>query len=137
MLGISYTYRGLLCEGLSSQNVDRGYALFESLPYDIASRDTNLQFSFLVPEVSIFCYFGILNDGFDRPHERCRGYSLYVRLPFFKFRISFLCFGYIVRTDWISAIGNILVIVAIELRDVEDLLIVTHFKARESVGLYI
>ena len=37
-------------------------------------------------------------------------------------------------TNWISAVRNILVIVAIELRDVEDLLIVTHFKVRESVG---
>ena len=36
--------------------------------------------------------------------------------------------------NWISAIRNILVIVVIELRDVEDILIVTHFKARESVG---
>ena len=37
-------------------------------------------------------------------------------------------------TNWIGAVGQILVIVAIELRDVEDLLIVTLFKARESVG---
>ena len=37
-------------------------------------------------------------------------------------------------TNWISAIRKILVIVDIELRYVEDLLIVTHFKARESVG---
>ena len=37
-------------------------------------------------------------------------------------------------TNWISAIGQILVILAIDLRDVEDLLIVTHLKARESVG---
>ena len=37
-------------------------------------------------------------------------------------------------TNWISAIRKILVIVAIELIDVEDLLIVTHFKARESIG---
>ena len=71
MLGISYTRRGLLCEGLSSQNFDGGYAMFDSLPDDRASRDTNIQFSFVVPQVSIFCYFGILNDGFDRPHERC------------------------------------------------------------------
>ena len=34
-------------------------------------------------------------------------------------------------TNWISAIRHILVIVAIELIDVEDLLIVTNFKARE------
>ena len=37
-------------------------------------------------------------------------------------------------TNWISTIRQIRVIVAIELRYVEDLLIVTHFKARESVG---
>ena len=37
-------------------------------------------------------------------------------------------------TNWISAIRQILVILAIELIDVEDLLIVTYFKARESVG---
>ena len=37
-------------------------------------------------------------------------------------------------TNWISDIRQILVIVAIELRDVEDLFIVTNFKARESVG---
>ena len=37
-------------------------------------------------------------------------------------------------TNWIGAVRQILVIVAIELRDVEDLLIVTLFKARESVG---
>ena len=37
-------------------------------------------------------------------------------------------------TNWISAFRQILVILAIELRNVEDLLIVTHFKARESVG---
>ena len=50
------------------------------------------------------------------------------------FSISFLCFGNIVITNWTNAIRKILVIVAIELRDVDDLLIVTHFKARESVG---
>ena len=82
MLGTSYIRRGLLCEGLSSQNIDGGYALFESLLDDIASCDTNLQFSFLVPQVSIFFYFGILNDGFDHLHEMCQGYSLYVRLAF-------------------------------------------------------
>ena len=82
MLGISYTRRGLLCEGLSSKNVDGGCALFESLLGDRASRDTNIQFSFVVPQVSIFCYFGISNDGFERPHERGRGYSLCVRLDF-------------------------------------------------------
>ena len=37
-------------------------------------------------------------------------------------------------TNWISAVRQILVIVAIDLRDVEDFLIVTHFKPRESVG---
>ena len=50
------------------------------------------------------------------------------------FSISFLCFGNIMITNWISAIRQILVIAAIEFRDVEDILIVTHFKARESVG---
>ena len=37
-------------------------------------------------------------------------------------------------TNWIRAIRQILVILAIELRDVEDLFIVTHFKARDIVG---
>ena len=37
-------------------------------------------------------------------------------------------------TNWIGAVRQILVIVAIDLRDVEDLLIVIIFKARESVG---
>ena len=82
MLGISYIRLGMLCEVLSSKNVDIGYDLFEYLWDDRASRDTNLQFSFIVPQVSIFFYFGILNDGFDRPHERYQGYSLYVRLSF-------------------------------------------------------
>ena len=41
MLGISYTHRGLLCEGLSSQDVDGGYALFESIPDDKEYSDTN------------------------------------------------------------------------------------------------
>ena len=82
MLGISYTCCGMLCEGLPSQNVDGGYDLLESLPDDRASCDTNLQFSFVVLQVSIFFYFGTLNDGFDRPHERCRGYSVYARLAF-------------------------------------------------------
>ena len=36
-------------------------------------------------------------------------------------------------TNWIGAVRQILVIVAIELRDVKNLLIVTLFKARESV----
>ena len=82
MLVISYTLRGLLCEGLSSQNVDGGCALFEFILDDRASHDTNLHFSSVVPQVSIFCYFGILDDGLCRPHEKCRGYSLYVRLFF-------------------------------------------------------
>ena len=82
MLGTSYTRRGLLCKGLSSQNIDGGYVLFESLLDDIAYHDTNLQFSSVVPQVSIFCYFDILDDGLCRPHERCRGYSLCVRLDF-------------------------------------------------------
>ena len=82
MLGTSYTRRGLLCEGLSSQNVDRGCALLEFLLDDRASHDTNLQFYSVVPQVSIFCYFGILNDGFYCPNESCRGYSLCVRLGF-------------------------------------------------------
>ena len=54
-----------------------------------------------------------------------------MRLAFVVVSISFLCFGNIVITNWISAIRQILVIVAIELRDVEDLLIVTYFKAIE------
>ena len=37
-------------------------------------------------------------------------------------------------TNWISAIRQILDIIAIELRDVEDLLIVTLFNGRERVG---
>ena len=82
MFGTTYTSRGMLCEGLSSRNVDRDYDMCKSLQYDRAYHDTNLQFSFVVPWVSISCYFGILNDGFGRPHERCRGYSLYVRLDF-------------------------------------------------------
>ena len=82
MLGTSYTRHGLLCEGLSSQSVEGGCALFESPLDDRASHDTNLQFSSVVPQVSIFCYFGILDDGLFRPNERCRGYSLYVRLYF-------------------------------------------------------
>ena len=82
MLGTSYTRRGLLFEGLSSQNFDGGCALFESLLDDRASHDNNLQFSSVVPQVSIFCYFGILDDGLCLPHERCRGHSLCVRLDF-------------------------------------------------------
>ena len=37
-------------------------------------------------------------------------------------------------TNWIGTVRHILVIVAIDLRDVEDLLIVIHVKVRESVG---
>ena len=36
-------------------------------------------------------------------------------------------------TNWIGTARQILVILAIELREVEDLLIVTLFKSRESV----
>ena len=43
-------------------------------------------------------------------------------------------YGNIVITNWISTIRQIRIIVSIELRDVEYLLIVTHFKVRESVG---
>ena len=79
---LSYTRRVLLCEGLSSQNFYGWWALFESLSDDRAYRDTNLKFSFVVPQVSIIFYFGILNDCFDRPHKRCQGYGLYVRQVF-------------------------------------------------------
>ena len=48
-LGTSYTRRGLLCKGLSSQNVDGGCALFEFILDDRASHDTNIQFSSVVP----------------------------------------------------------------------------------------
>ena len=37
-------------------------------------------------------------------------------------------------TNWIGAVRQILVIVAIDLRDIEDLLIVTLFKAREALA---
>ena len=37
-------------------------------------------------------------------------------------------------TNWIGAVSKIVVIVAIELRYVEDLLVVTLFKAIEIVG---
>ena len=50
------------------------------------------------------------------------------------FSISFLCFGIIVIKNRISAIRQILLILAIELGDVENLLIVTYFKAKERVG---
>ena len=45
-----------------------------------------------------------------------------------------MCFGNVVITNWIGAVRQILFIVAIELRDVDGLLIITIFKARESVG---
>ena len=73
ILGISYTRRGLLCEGLYSQNVDGGYALLEFLQDDRESCETNLHFSFVVPQVSIFCYFGILNDISDPPTKGGEG----------------------------------------------------------------
>ena len=81
-LDTSYTRRGLLCKVLSSQSVDGGCVLSGSPLDDRASHDTNLLFSSGVPQVSIFCYLGILDDGLYRPHERCRGYSLCVRLDF-------------------------------------------------------
>ena len=46
MLATSYTRYGLLCEGLSSQNVYREYALCESLQDDRAYCDTNVKFFF-------------------------------------------------------------------------------------------
>ena len=82
MLGTSYARRGLLCQGLSSKNVDGGCALLEFILDDRASNDTNIKFSSVVPQVSIFFYFRILYDGIYRPHERCRGYSICVRLAF-------------------------------------------------------
>ena len=44
-----------------------------------------------------------------------------------------MCFGKIVITNLISAIRQIFVILDIYIRDVEDILIVTHFKSRKSV----
>ena len=82
MLGTTYTRYGLLCEGISSQNFEREYAMCEYLLDDRAYHDTNIQLSFVVLWVSISCYFGILNDGFGHPQERCQWYSLYVRLAF-------------------------------------------------------
>ena len=38
-------------------------------------------------------------------------------------------------TNWIGAVRQVLVVIAIELRDVEDLLIVNLFKAIERGGL--
>ena len=70
-LDTSCTRRGLLCEGLSSQSFDGGCVLFGSPLDERASHDTNLQFSSVVPEVNIFCFSGILDDGFCRPHEKC------------------------------------------------------------------
>ena len=69
MLDTSYTCRGLLCKGLSSQSVDGVCVLFGSPLDDRASHDTNLQFSSVVPEVSIFCYFGILDNGLCHSHK--------------------------------------------------------------------
>ena len=83
MLGTSYTRYGLFCEGLSSQNIDGECAMCESLQDDRVYSDTNLQFYFVVQWVSISCYFGILNDGFGRPHKRCWGYSLYFVIQIF------------------------------------------------------
>ena len=37
-------------------------------------------------------------------------------------------------TNWIISIRQIIVILTIDLRDVEDILIVIHIKAGESVG---
>ena len=45
-----------------------------------------------------------------------------------------MCFYNIVINNWIRTTRQIRVIVAIDLRDVEDLLIVTDFKAIDSVG---
>ena len=61
----------LVIVAIELRDVDGGCALFEFLLDDRASHDTNLKFSSVVPQVSIFRYFGKLNDGFDRPHERC------------------------------------------------------------------
>ena len=70
-LDTSCTRRGLLYEGLSSKSVDGGCVLL-GYPLDVrASHDTNIQFSSVVPEVNIFCYSGILDDGLCRPHEKC------------------------------------------------------------------
>ena len=82
MLGISYTRRGLLWEGLYSQNVDGGCDMLEFLLDYRAFHDTKINFTSVVSQVSIFFYFGILDDGIYCPHERCWGYSLYERLAF-------------------------------------------------------
>ena len=81
-LDTSCKRRGLLYEGLSNQSVDGWCVLFGSPLDDRASHDTILQFSSVVPEVNIFFHSGILGDGLCCPHKKCRGYSLYVRLPF-------------------------------------------------------
>ena len=73
MLGTSYTHRGLLCGVLLSRNVDREYDLCKSLPDYRASRDTNIHFSFVVKQVIIFFYFGILNDGLISPTKGVEG----------------------------------------------------------------
>ena len=73
MLGTSYIRCGLLCEGLSSQNFDGEYALCKSLTDDRASYDTDLPFSLLVPQVSIFFYFGILTMVLIAPSKGVEG----------------------------------------------------------------
>ena len=70
-LDTSCTRRGLLCKGIPSQSVDGGCVPFGSPLDDRASHDTILKFSSIVPEVNIFCYSRILDDGLCRPHERC------------------------------------------------------------------
>ena len=47
--------------------------MFGSPLDDRESHDTNLQFSSVVPEVNIFCYSGILDDGLCRPHKNVEG----------------------------------------------------------------
>ena len=69
-LDTSCTRRGLLFKGLSSESVHGGCVLFGSPLDDRASHDTTLQFSSIVPEVNIFCYSGILNNGICRPKKK-------------------------------------------------------------------
>ena len=45
-----------------------------------------------------------------------------------------MCFGNIAIMNWIRTIRQIIVIAYIELRYVEDLLIVTHIKERDRIG---
>ena len=54
-LDTSFTCRGLLCKGLSSQSIDGACVMFGSPLDDRASHDTILQFSSIVSEVNIFC----------------------------------------------------------------------------------